>query len=227
MNIRVLLIEDDRNLASGIVKYLELHKIDCDSCYDGIQGINLLNENTYNVIVSDINMPRMTGYDFCRQARSLGIDLPIMMLTSRDDINDKVEGFECGADDYLVKPFDQKELLLRINALSQRKSYQSQYLNISELGINIDLHKREARRDDVLLELSRSGWTLLLSLARAWPNPVPKRDLEYALWGDIPPESNGLKVHIHNLRKRIDKPFPYPIVKVVQGFGFVLAARNV
>lgn len=222
MKKRVLLIEDDPALASGIVRYLELNDIVCDHCFDGVQALRHIDDNVYDVVVSDVNMPRMNGFEVCRQLRSRGSDLPILMLTSRDHIDDKTQGFESGADDYLIKPFEQKELLLRISALANRKSGQSKSLNISELSIEIDLLKREVKREGQLIELTKSSWIILEKLAQSWPNPVSKSDLEYALWGDAPPDSNGLKVQVHHLRKRFDKPYSSPLIHAVPGFGFVL-----
>lgn len=222
MKKRVLLIEDDPGLASGVVRYLELNDVVCDHCFDGVQGLRHLDDNVYDVVVTDINMPRMNGFEMCRLLRSTGSDIPILMLTSRDHIDDKTEGFESGADDYLIKPFEQKELLLRISVLANRKSTQSKSLVIEELGIEMDLLKREVMREGQGIELPKSNWIILEKLARAWPNPVSKSDLEYALWGDSPPDSNGLKVQVHHLRKRFDKPFSSPLIHAVSGFGFVL-----
>ncbi len=222
MKNRVLLIEDDPGLASGIVRYLELNDVICDHCYDGVQGLRHLDDNVYDVVVTDVNMPRMNGYELCRMLRSKGSDLPILMLTSRNHIDDKTEGFESGADDYLIKPFEQKELLLRISALSNRKSAKSKSLSINELGIEVDLLKREVIREGQVIELPKSNWIILEKLVQAWPNPVSKADLEYALWGDSPPDSNGLKVQVHHLRRRFDKPFARPLIHSVPGFGFVL-----
>jgi DNA-binding response OmpR family regulator len=222
---RALLIEDDLRLASSIVQYLELQDIVCDHCGDGHQALNLVARNTYDVLVSDINMPRMSGLDLCQQLRQSGCSSPIIMITSRADLEDKEQGFEAGADDYLVKPFALKELFLRVKALSRRRSNQTNIINIPSLELEIDCTQFKVKRCDTEVPLPKSSWALLAALARAWPEPVSKRDLEFALWGDEVPDSNALKVHIHHLRQRLDHPFEYPIVQAIRGLGFVLARQ--
>lgn len=223
---RVLLVEDDIRLASAVVQYLELHNILCDHCTDGEQGIYLVNKNPYDVLITDITMPKISGLQFCEHMRSCGCTIPIIMVTSRVELSDKVLGFEAGTDDYLVKPFELKELLIRVIALSKRKSHQSNLLQIDELDLIIDFSQHKVTRNQQVVTLPNSAWTLLCSLARAWPNPVSKQDLEFALWGDDIPDANGLKVHIHHLRQRIDSPFARPIVHSVRGVGFVLALHD-
>lgn len=220
---RILLIEDDLRLASSIVQFLELQDIVCDHCSDGHQALMLVARNAYDVLVSDINMPRMSGLDLCQQLRQSGCSSPIIMITSRADLEDKELGFEAGADDYLVKPFALKELFLRVKALSRRRSNQANIIRIPDLQLEIDCSQFKVKRSDRELALPKSSWTLLATLARAWPEPVSKRDLEFALWGDEVPDSNALKVHIHHLRQRVDQPFDVPIVHAVRGVGFVLS----
>lgn len=226
MKCRALIIEDDLRLADAIVSYLELNNIICDHCSDGAQGIHLIQHNTYDVLVTDIHMPRMSGTEMCQTLRDAGNELPVIMITSLSDLSDKIEGFNAGTDDYLVKPFELKELLLRIQALSKRKSTQATLIDISELRLVINISLREVKREGKTIKLSKSSWALLELLARAWPNPVSKADMEHALWGDEPPDSNGLKVHIHHLRQRIDKPFNSSLVQAVHGFGFVLNEKT-
>lgn len=223
MYCRVLLVEDDIRLASSVIQYMELQGIYCDHCLHGEQAQQLLAQNTYDVLVSDINMPKLSGFDLCASLRRRGLDIPTILVTSRSDLADKVTGFEMGADDYLVKPFELKELLMRIRALSKRKSGQSQLLTISPLGLVLDFSQHKVTRDGVEITLSKSSWQIMEALARAWPNPIKKEELEFLLWGDDVPDSDGLKVHIHNLRQRLDHPFSKPIVQTIRGFGFVLA----
>ncbi len=222
MKTRALLVEDDSRLVDSVVTYLDLKEIDCDYCTNGQQAINLIMENSYDVIISDVNMPKISGFELCKSLRDLAINTPLILVTSRAQLNDKVEGFDAGADDYLVKPFELKELEIRISALLKRKQGQSGIINIEQLELTVDTNQHQVIREGVVLDLSKSNWSLLLTLARAWPNPVSKQDLEHALWSDNPPDSNGLKVHIHNLRKRVDKPFTTQIVHSVPYFGFVL-----
>jgi DNA-binding response OmpR family regulator len=226
MRCRVLLIEDDFRLASSIVQYMELQGVNCDHCHNGEQARNLLTTNTYDVLVSDINMPRMSGFDLCLELRRMGIDSPVIMISSRTSLEDKVKGFEVGTDDYLVKPFELKELLIRVNALSKRKSGQSTSMVIEELELTINFSQHRVTRSGVEVVLSKSGWILMAALARAWPNPVKKEELEFLLWGDQVPNGDGLKVHIHHLRQRLAESCPMSILQSVRGYGFKLALSD-
>jgi len=223
MSNRVLLIEDDNNLAQSIVQFLEFNDFHCDHCGDGRQGLALVEANTYDVLVTDINMPGISGYDLCSAIRNKGIDTPIIMVSALAELDDKLKGFDKGTDDYLVKPFQLKELLARIKSLSRRKSSQTKLITIDDLKIDLTSH-RVSRQDDNI-ELTPSGWKILITLARAYPEAVNRKDLEHALWGDDTPDSNALKVHIHNLRQKIDKPYGTKLVHSVSGFGFVIRAE--
>lgn len=222
MAIRVLLIEDDNSLANGVIRFLELNGLICDYCADGQQGINLVKANDYDVIVTDINMPRMSGFEFCQQLRAQGKETPVIMTSSRDQLDDKEEGFESGTDDYLVKPYEARELLMRVKALSKRKSTQTKQLTMEELRLFVDFNEHKVVREGQKVELSPANWVILEKLVRAWPEGVSKQDLEYALWQDSPPETDGLKVHMYHLRKKFDKPFSHPLIHAITGFGFIL-----
>ena len=226
MKPRVLLVEDDQNLAETVIHFLELSDVICDYCQDGQQGLHLNTNNSYDVIISDVNMPKLDGLSMCRQLRALGCDTPILLLSSNVGLNDKLSGFESGADDYLTKPFDMPELLARIHSLAKRKSVSTKCLKLEDIGLELNLDKHCALRDGNPLNLSRSSWSILERLVRAYPKAVSRRDLEYAVWGNDMPDSSALKVHIHRLRQRIDKPFSQPLIHVVSGFGFELRKHN-
>lgn len=226
MNVRVLLVEDDLRLADAVLQYLELNDIICDHCPDGTPALALVESNTYDVIISDVNMARMSGYEFCRALRRLAKDTPFILVTSRSGLEDKVEGFTAGADDYLTKPFELKELLLRVEALVARTRGRLSVIQLDELELVVNTATHTVTRAGIPLELSKSNWQLLLALVGAWPNPVTKQDLEFAIWGDDPPDSNGLKAHIHLLRQRLDKPFDFPLLHAVANFGYVLANKT-
>ena len=226
MNLRVLYIEDDKNLATSVIHYLELNSIICDYCGDGNLALNLLKVNQYDVIISDVNMPEMDGYTLCSKVREQGYDVPLIMLTALDDIDDKLSGFDSGADDYLTKPFEMKELLARVFSLAKRRSGNMKLIKIKELGLELNVDNHIAFRDDVKLNLPPSCWIILETLARSYPKPVKKSDIEFAIWGDELPDSNSLKVHIHGLRKNLDKPFDKPILHIISGFGFELRAKD-
>lgn len=222
MNTRVLLVEDDRNLAESIMHFLELNAITCDYAEDGKQGLSLVHTNAYDVIVSDVNMPKMDGFSLCQFLRDEGVATPVLLLTANSELNDKLQGFDAGADDYLTKPFAMRELLARIQALAKRSSGQAKIVNIEALDLSVNMDERVASREGEVMQLSPSSWIILEKLVRAYPKAVSKEDLEFAVWGDHLPDSNSLKVHVHRLRQRIDKPFATPVVHAVSGFGFQL-----
>ncbi len=122
--LNLLLVEDDLDLATAVVDYLELESIQCDHAVNGVVGLNLIKRNTYQAIILDLNLPRMDGLAVCQHMRDLGDDTPVLMLTARDSLDDKLIGFESGADDYLVKPFAMEELIARVKVLSRRRSGQ-------------------------------------------------------------------------------------------------------
>lgn len=222
--LTTLLIEDDLDLAQTVIDYLSLENIDCDHASNGITGLSLLADNHYDVLLLDLNLPRLDGLSVCEQLRRQGQDIPVLMLTARDQITDKLAGFNAGTDDYLVKPFELDELVVRIQALSRRRSGQVQLLRCDDLEMN--LHSREVSRAGRLIKLSPTSWRLLETLLRNYPSVTSKQKLEQAVWGDEKPDSDGLKVHMYHLRKAVDSPFKYALIQTIAGHGFVLKANN-
>jgi DNA-binding response OmpR family regulator len=218
--IQALLVEDDIDLAATVSSYLELEGIECDHAYNGPSGLELALKNHYDVILLDLMLPRMDGLSVCTKIREAGTDTPVLMLTARDTLEDKLEGFNVGTDDYLVKPFALEELVVRIHALKNRRSGAVHRLQVADLILNLTTHS--ASRNGVELKLSPTGWKLLETLARSTPKAVSRHDLERAVWQDDPPDSNSLKVHLFKLRKKVDEPFDRALVHTVSGFGFVL-----
>ncbi|EMR12750.1 two-component response regulator [Methylophaga lonarensis MPL] len=217
---RTLLIEDDLDLAQTVIDYLQLEQIDCDHASNGVAGLNLLTDNDYDVLLLDLNLPRLDGLGVCEKLRQEGRDIPILMLTARDQVDDKISGFHAGTDDYLVKPFALEELVVRIDALSRRRSGQVQLLSYADLQMN--LKQRTAMRAGSPLKLSPSGWQLLECLLRAAPEVVPRYKLEQSVWGETTPDSNSLKVHLHHLRKAVDGAFSPPLIHTIAGHGVTL-----
>lgn len=223
--IEILLVEDDIDLASSTADFLALEGITCDHAYNGQAGLKLATENSYQVLVLDLMLPRMDGITLCEKLRQQGTDTPVLMLTARDTLEDKIAGFRAGTDDYLVKPFAMEELTMRVRALAVRRSGQVRKLQVGGLTLNLD--SRHASRDGITLKLTPSCWTLLETLMRASPNPVSRKDLEYSLWQDSPPDTNSLKVHMYNLRQQVDKPFAQAMIQTLSQQGFVLRDNNV
>jgi DNA-binding response OmpR family regulator len=222
--MRILIIEDNPDIAGNIGDYLELHDHIIDFASDGLMGLNLAIENTFDAIILDINMPRMDGFEVCRQLREEHqLDTPVLMLTARDSLADKTTGFELGAWDYLVKPFELKELAMRLDALKLRQApNRGRTLNVGDLSLNLD--KWQAVRDGNVLDLHRASLRVLEMLMRASPNAVSRQDLEFFLWGDNPPSSDPLRSHMYELRRELDKPFEFKMLKTMRGIGFALSA---
>ncbi len=218
--LNLLLVEDDIDLATAVIDYLELEDIQCDHAANGQTGLNLIEQNSYQAIILDLNLPQISGLTVCESMRNKGIDTPVLMLTAMDSLQDKLTGFAKGADDYLVKPFAMQELIVRVQALSRRRSGQVNLLKVA--GIELDLEKRKAAANGRPLKLSPTAFKILELLLRNSPNPVSRKAIIQALWGDQQPESNSLKVHIFNLRKQLDTATDKPLLHTVSGFGFAI-----
>ena len=218
--LQVLLVEDDRDLAASVADYLALEQISVDHAYNGQAGLTLALENSYDVLLLDLMLPRIDGLTLCEKLRQQGIDTPVLMLTARDTLDDKVAGFGAGTDDYLVKPFALEELTVRIQALAKRRSGQMKKLQRADLILELD--SKVATRDGQTIKLTPSEWVLLETLLRASPAIVSKQQLERALWPDDLPDTNSLKVHMYHLRQQVDKPFSNPLIHTIKGQGFVI-----
>lgn len=218
--ITLLLVEDDLDLAGNIIDYLELEDMVCDHASNGVAALNLMQKQAYQVVVLDINLPRLDGLSVCQHLREQGNDTPVIMLTARDQLDDKLSGFESGADDYLVKPFAMAELIARIRALATRRSGQVKQLQAGDL--KLDIKTRQAWWQSHELKLSPIGLTVLEQLLRSYPEPVARDTLISAIWGEDSPDSNSLKVHIHNLRKALAQCSETVQLQSQSGVGFRL-----
>lgn len=221
MKLSVLLAEDDVDLADTVICFLESNSVLCDHAENGVEAVNLSSANTYDVIVLDVRMPRLNGFSACQTIRNAGNDTPIMMLTARDTLDDKHQGFTAGADDYLVKPFELKELLMRVNALSKRRSKQGKRHSFGSLEINSEL--KAVTLEGQVLPLTPTGWKIMEILAMRYPSVVSKGDMERYLWGEELPDTNSLKVHLYKLRKHFASVTGHSYVESVAGHGYVLS----
>ena len=226
--MHLLLIEDNNDLAIELADFLESHGHTIDAAVDGVTGLHLAVSNDYDAIVLDLMLPGLDGLEICRQLRSdAGRWTPVIMLTARDTLEDRLTGFNQGADDYLVKPFSLQELLARLTALERRGSQNlpGSILQVDDLELNTN--SLEIRRAGQNLTLSPTGLKLLEVLMRTAPGVVRRERIERVLWGDEPPDGEALRVHIHNLRTIIDKPFNAPLLHTVRGIGYRLAPTDV
>lgn len=219
-NLLFLLVEDDIDLAAAVVDYLDLENIQCDHASNGVAGLNFLKRNQYDVIILDLNLPKMNGLQVCEQLRESGIDTPVLMLTARDTLDDKLTGFSKGADDYLVKPFAMEELIVRTQVLAKRRSGQVSRLSVHD--VVLDINQKQVFRNNQLLKLSPTALKILELLMRASPNPVSREKIMQSIWGDEQPDSNSLKVHIFNLRKHIDGDTTNKLIHTIPGSGFAI-----
>jgi len=217
--LRVLLIEDQRPMAENIWEFLESCGQVMDHAADGQAGLQLALDNTYDAIVLDIGLPKLDGIEVCRRYRAQGGTAPILMLTARDRIEDKLLGFEAGADDYLTKPFELRELAARIQVLHKRQQRQSPaILRIGDLAL--DVAGRSATRRAEPLNLSPAGYRLLEALMRNSPNVMRYGELAQALWGDAEHDPARLHTHVSLLRAAVDRAYDQPLILTVHGFGY-------
>lgn len=225
--MRVLIIEDNRDLAANMFDFLEGKGHVVDAAGDGITGMHLALVNQYDAIVLDLMLPGMDGITLCRKLREEGgKDTPILMITARDSLEDKIVGLEAGADDYLVKPIELREVELRLRVLLRRgvESKLKERMVIEDLSLNP--FACTVRRGGKLIELPPIPYKILEVLMARSPNVVSREDVEYAVWGDARPDSDSLRAHLHLLRNLIDKPFERKLLRTMRGFGYQLASPD-
>jgi len=223
----ILLVEDNRDIAEMVAEFLERKGYAVDHAGDGVTGLHLAVTNPYDVIVLDLMLPGLDGLALCRKLREEAKrDTPLLMLTARDTVDDKVLGLEAGADDYLVKPFDIRELEARIRTLlrRQRGTVVAETLRVGDLLL--DTSTLEVTRAGQPIKLMPIGHKLLAVLMRASPRIVSRQQLEREVWGDVLPDSDTLRSHLYALRKAIDKPFDRPLLHTVAGAGYRLALAH-
>lgn len=222
--MRVLVVEDNQDLAANLIDYLELKNCVVDCAANGREALNLAAQLTFDVIVLDIMMRGIDGLEVCKLLRERHLQTPILFLTARDTLEDKLEGFKAGGDDYLVKPFAMKELFVRLSALCKRTPKKNHCLQVADLTMDLDSY--DVTRAGKTLRLNRSCMTLLQCLMQYSPNVVSRDTLCYALWGDDVPDHDVLRSHLYYLRAAIDKPFSTSLLHTVHGKGFCLAVND-
>ncbi|MEO8801894.1 MAG: response regulator transcription factor [Rudaea sp.] len=220
--LRILLIEDQRDIAANIWDFLEHRGFVMDHAGDGATGLRMALKGSYDVIVLDLGLPKLDGLDLCRQLRAEQRDTPVLMLTARDTLQDKLAGFAQGADDYLVKPFAMKELEARIRVLHRRRGMPSGgVLRVADL--TYDPAMLDVQRGGQKLTLTHAGCVLLELLMRHSPHLVRHAELAQALWGEAGGDIATLHTHLSLLRSVIDRPFVVHLLHTVHGFGYRIA----
>ena len=218
----ILLVEDHHDIAENIADYCEAAGHDLALAVDGVTALRMLQASTFDVVILDVMLPRMDGLTCLQQLREKNNTVPVLMLTARDTLEDKLAGFAAGADDYLVKPFALPELLVRLEALYRRAPQEAKSEHFTIGDLELDVVRHSARRGGRVLQLNRTCFSLLAILARYAPQPVSRHTLEQELWGDERPDSDALRTHIYHLRQIVDKPFNEELLHTVRGVGLRL-----
>jgi DNA-binding response OmpR family regulator len=225
--MRILLIEDHQDIAANIAEYFGAKGDVVDHSYDGHRGLQLASSSPYDVIVLDLMLPGMDGLAVCRKLRGEArIQTPVLILTAKDLLTNKVEGFEAGADDYLVKPFSLVELGVRLKALVRRSARPAEGVVLTVGGLRFDLDTLVAERDGEPIKLNPTTRRLLTVLMQNAHRVVTKSELERELWGNDPPEGDVLRAHMHALRTAVDKGFDRKLLHTVHGTGYRLAVDD-
>jgi len=218
---KLLIIEDNPDIVANLYAFFEPKGFELDNAHNGIRGLDMVSNHRYDVILLDVMLPGMDGTTLCQKLREeLHDKTPVLMLTARDTVLDKVAGFDSGADDYLVKPFSLVELESRIKALIRR--HQNEYfehtITIGDLTLNASQHI--VSREDNVLKLTPTGFKIVKALMSASPRVMSKSELEEKVWGDNIPSSDALRTHLHSVRAQVDKPFEKMMIITVPSVDY-------
>ncbi len=218
--MKILLIEDNRTICRQVGEFLIGHNWEVDFAHTASLGIQLALEQIYDVVLLDLNLPDKDGLFVCEEIkRKADVTLPILMLTARDSFENKATGFRSGADDYLTKPFDLRELVLRCEALARRQLLHKPK-NITLGDLRLDTRTKTAAQNGLHLDLTSVGFRILELLVNSYPEAVSRAYITHHLWGDTPPESDALKSHIYALRKALGQPLGKLKITTVMNLGY-------
>lgn len=225
--MKALLLEDDLVLSKEIVQFLNRMNIDCDTVFDGEIFFRQQKTNNYDIYLLDINVPKINGFDVCKIIREKDKTTPILMLTAYRDIQDKLDAFNVGADDYLVKPFHFDELFVRIQALVRRSILpQENHEVITISDLEIDLKEQTTKRNGIKIELTPKEYQLLCVLAKAQGRTLSKQSISEQMWDNhFDSNLNTIEVYINFLRKKIDKNADQKLIHTRPGFGYYLGVE--
>lgn len=223
--MHILVVEDERRLANLIRRALEEESHVVDVAHDGAEGLDVAMSTEYDLLVLDLMLPHLDGIEIAKRLRSSKNDVRILMLTARDAVDDRVQGLEAGADDYLMKPFSFSELLARVRALSRRQIQAQAETELRSGTLVLDLARHEARRDDRSIDLTAKEFQLLEYLMRNAGHVLTRTQILDHVWGyNFDSFSNVVDIYVHYLRNKIDKDFPEPLIRTVRGVGYSLKA---
>lgn len=219
----VLVIEDERRLSQLVRRVLEEEGHTVDVAFDGEEGLAMGLDGTHDVIVLDVMLPQMNGIDVCKELRRKKVDTPVLMLTALDAVEDRVNGLDAGADDYLPKPFAFQELLARIRALSRRRVATADPLSLEVEDLELDVRRRRAERAGQAIDLSPKEFQLLEFMMRNHGRVLTRTQILDHLWGyDFATDSNLVDVYVAYLRRKVDKGQDRKLIRTVRGVGYSL-----
>lgn len=220
MQPTLLFIEDNEDILANLFSWFEARNFSCDCARNGNAGLELAVGDAFDCVILDIMLPGLNGLELCRKLRALGKNMPIIMLTAKDSLDDRIAGLDCGADDYIVKPFSLRELEARIMAVLRRTRPHNQAIVCGD--VEVDSARHIVHRNGVRIHLSPTGFRIMEALFAAAPGIVRKETLEKMLWGEDAPEGSALRNHIHELRKALDKPFETQLLETIPHIGWRL-----
>ncbi len=223
--LNILLVEDEVRIADTLRIGLEENGYEVEVAYDGQIGWKLFQSKKFNLLILDINLPGITGYELTKMVRAQNADIPVIMLTALSSLDDKIEGYDAGADDYIIKPFEFKELLMKIRVLMRRtadlQAPVGNILRAHDLVMNLDT--KEVKREDVSIHLTAKEFQLLEYLLRNKNRVVSRADIAVNVWDiDFDTNTNIIDVYINYVRNKIDKPFQKKLIQTQVGMGYVL-----
>jgi two-component system, OmpR family, response regulator len=225
--MKVLIIEDDPTLSKNISEALSAERLNTECVYEGLLADRMLKKNDFDCIVMDINLPGKNGFDLCKDFRKYNTTTPIIMLTAFGELEDKVQGFDCGADDYLTKPFYMRELILRVNSLIKRHKQSNSTSTESTILIADDITLNDAQkkvfRQEKEISLTPREYQIIRSLMERKGEIVSKAELIKEIWGSsFDANTNTIEVYVNFLRNKLDKPFDKNTIKTKVGYGYYL-----
>ncbi len=228
--MKVLIIEDDPTLGKNISEALMAEKLNTESVYDGLLAERILKKNDFDCIVMDINLPGKSGFDLCKDFRRYNTSTPVIMLTAFGELEDKVQGFDCGADDYLTKPFYMRELILRINSLIRRNKQSNAATANDSILVADDITLNDAQkkvfRQGQEISLTPREYQILWRLMEKKGELISKADLIKEIWGSsFGANTNTIEVYVNFLRNKLDKPYAKNTIKTKVGYGYYLDVK--
>ncbi len=224
--MRVLVIEDDLDIAKNVCDFLEHHDHIVDFAADGVTGLHRAATDTFDAILLDVSLPGINGLDLCHKVRSeLRSDVPILMLTARDRLEDKLAGLESGADDYLVKPFALREVEARLRALTRRHAGRVASRVLVVGGLRFDPQTLQLTRNGEKIKLPPKCMRVMECMMQRPGHVFSRSDLEVAVWGDTLESGETLRAHMYLLRRALDRPGQSEHIETVHGMGYRLVAQ--